>query len=273
MTRSSRIHSATPSASMRSMMTEQPPACEVSSVVSTCMLRIVSGRRVTLTQRRVVAAVGDDHRAGEQQVVLAVHRALGKAGGAARVGDAGGRQRIDVRRRLGASARRGHGLVPQAGIVAGLGHDDAAPVDVAELARRSACRRRAATSRCRPAGSASPAARARGSRPPRPRPAAWRRGTRAPRRRRWAGRRRRGRPMSTPSSASVCAARSASRSSSAYDQRPLRVTSASRSGSSARTRSKTSATVPGTAMGGVTASARCSAARSRTGARTGCTRC
>jgi hypothetical protein len=47
-TRSRRIHPATPSASMRSMRIEHPPACATSSVVSTVMLRIVNGKQSPL---------------------------------------------------------------------------------------------------------------------------------------------------------------------------------------------------------------------------------
>ena len=47
-TRSARIHSATPTASLRSKITAHPPACAVSSVVSTCMFRMVSGRKSPL---------------------------------------------------------------------------------------------------------------------------------------------------------------------------------------------------------------------------------
>ena len=47
-TRSVRIHSATPTTSLRSKITAHPPACAVRSVVSTCMLRMVSGRKSPL---------------------------------------------------------------------------------------------------------------------------------------------------------------------------------------------------------------------------------
>ena len=47
-TRSRRIHSATPSASMRSITIEVPPACDTSRVVSTAMLRIVNGKQSPL---------------------------------------------------------------------------------------------------------------------------------------------------------------------------------------------------------------------------------
>ena len=50
-TRSVRIHSATPSASMRSITIEQPPAWDTSSVVSTAMLSTVNGKQSPL--RRV----------------------------------------------------------------------------------------------------------------------------------------------------------------------------------------------------------------------------
>ena len=42
-TASQRTHPATPGASPRSMITWHPPACAVSNVVRTCMLRMVSG--------------------------------------------------------------------------------------------------------------------------------------------------------------------------------------------------------------------------------------
>ena len=96
--RSSRIHSATPSASMRSITIEQPPACDTSSVVSTAMLRTVNGKQSPLRRSGVVAAGLDEHRARHQQVVLAVHRALRVTGGAARVGEPG-RARTGRRRR------------------------------------------------------------------------------------------------------------------------------------------------------------------------------
>ena len=51
----SRIHSATPSASMRSITIEQPPACDTSSVVSTAMLRTVNGKQSPLRSVVVVA--------------------------------------------------------------------------------------------------------------------------------------------------------------------------------------------------------------------------
>jgi hypothetical protein len=47
-TRSVRIHSATPSASMRSMTIDVPPAWLTSRVVSTAMLRIVNGKQSPL---------------------------------------------------------------------------------------------------------------------------------------------------------------------------------------------------------------------------------
>ena len=51
---------------------------------------------VALAQLGPVAAGRDQHGTGQQQVVLAVHRALRAAGGAAGVGDAGRRVRVDV---------------------------------------------------------------------------------------------------------------------------------------------------------------------------------
>ena len=149
-TRSVRIHSATPSASMRSITIEHPPACDTSSVVSTAMLRIVNGKQSPLRRSEPYAAGRHEHRARRQQVVLAVHRALRVAGGAARVRDAR-RARTD-RRPHRADHRRPRPPPPAT-------RRAAAPAHRGRAARR---RRAGATSPSRTAGTASRAAPAPG---------------------------------------------------------------------------------------------------------------
>ncbi len=96
-TRSARIHSATPTGSLRSKTIAHPPACAVRQRGE--HLHVEDGEReeVALAQRRPPAAARAEHRARHQQVVLAVHRALRVAGGATRVRDAR-RARTDRRR-------------------------------------------------------------------------------------------------------------------------------------------------------------------------------
>ena len=93
-TRSLRIHSARPSGSVRSIATTVRPSSHGASTSSTIRFRIVSGStapcRVPSGTRRVRLR----DRARQQQVVRAVHGALRKARGAARVRDRRGREGI-----------------------------------------------------------------------------------------------------------------------------------------------------------------------------------
>ena len=131
-TRSSRIHSATPSG-VDAVHDHRAPA-GLARHQRGEHLHVEDGERqgVAPAEVVVVAAGGDEHRARHQQVVLAVHRALGVSGRAARVRDARGRVRIDLDIDRGV-VRRHHRVLPHSPSLARTDDDNLDAVGIAEL--------------------------------------------------------------------------------------------------------------------------------------------
>ena len=142
-TRSSRIHPATPDRVGAVHHDRRPARLRRQERREHVHVEDGEGEAVALAELGSVAALSHERCGGEQQVVLAVHRALRASGGAAGVGDTGGGEGIDVDTDgpvVGRVERRLPGRQvedPDAGVGERLGRQQQGGPAVGELPARS----------------------------------------------------------------------------------------------------------------------------------------